>query len=132
MICADDRRDVQRNQWHKLKIDHLAIGLDAFTVEDLTGIAFLETAITEPDLNRGQASSESESVKVTSDLYSRINGDLVEANQQVMDNLSLVNQDSCGRDWLVKVRPNESKQLEQLLTTKQYQKKFGTGSLSRR
>ena len=32
-----------------------------------------------------------------------------------MDNLSFVNQDPYGRGWLVKVRPNESKQLEQLL-----------------
>lgn len=69
MTCADDRRHVQRNEWHKLKSDQLTLGLDAFTLEDLTGITFLKTAPTESHLKRGDAFSESESVKVTSDLY---------------------------------------------------------------
>ena len=62
-----------------------------------------------------------ESVKAASDVYSPIKGEVVEVNQTVSDNPSLVNSDPTGSGWLFRVKIADLSQLDKLLDEPAYQ-----------
>ena len=47
---------------------------------------------------------------------------MVEVNQAVVDDPSLINRDCYGEAWIIKVRPCDAGQLQGLLSAEDYQK----------
>lgn len=62
-----------------------------------------------------------ESVKAASDIYSPVDGEVIEVNTQLDDTPELVNEDPYDRGWLFKLKLNDDRQVEDLLTADQYQ-----------
>jgi glycine cleavage system H protein len=60
---------------------------------------------------------EIESTKSVGELYAPLDGEVVEANQAVVDDPSLVNSDPFGAGWMIAVRFAE---LPALLTAEEY------------
>jgi glycine cleavage system H protein len=60
---------------------------------------------------------EIESTKSVGELYAPLDGEVVEANQAVVDDPSLVNSDPFGAGWMIAVRFTE---LPELLTADAY------------
>ena len=52
----------------------------------------------------GDSVGEVESTKSVSDIYAPVGGEVVEVNQTVVDDPSLVNSDPYGEGWLFRVR----------------------------
>lgn len=50
----------------------------------------------------GESAAIVESVKAASDIYAPIAGEIVEINQEVVDDPSLLNSDPMGKRWLFK------------------------------
>ena len=59
-------------------------------------------------LPAGTVVGEIESTKSVGELYAPLTGDVVAANQAVVDDPSLVNSDPFGEGWLVKIRVDAS------------------------
>ncbi len=74
---------------------------------------------------KGETFGEIESVKATSELYAGIDGQIVEVNQAVLDDPSIINQDPYGQGWIIKVKPNDPAQVESLLSAADYAKSAG-------
>ncbi|MFP4145179.1 MAG: glycine cleavage system protein GcvH [Phycisphaeraceae bacterium] len=120
--APDDRRYTESHEWHKPEGELVVIGLSEFAVEELTDITFVEIETTEGPISRGDTIGEVESVKATSEVYCGIDGEVVEANQAVLDDPSLLNQDPYGKGWLIKVRPSDTAQLDDLLSAADYER----------
>jgi glycine cleavage system H protein len=126
MAAPADRRYLDSHEWHKLEDDgHVTIGISQFAVDELTDITFLEIEATEGEIGKGEAFGEIESVKATSELYSGIDGEVVEVNQAVLDDPSIINDDPYEKGWMLKVKPSDSSQLDQLLQADDYEKRHG-------
>lgn len=91
----------------------------------MTDITYLEFRAQQGPIKRGEVLGEVESVKATSEIYSGIDGEIVAANQAVLDNPSLLNQDPFGAAWLLKIRPSNPGQLNELLASSDYDAKQG-------
>jgi glycine cleavage system H protein len=63
---------------------------------------------------------EIESVKAVSDLYAPISGEVVAANQAVVDTPELVNSDPHGDGWLLEVRLTDASEMDKLLSAQEY------------
>ena len=61
-------------------------------------------------------------MKAASDVYAPIDGEVVEVNQRVAEDPSLVNTDPAGAGWLFKVKIGDPSQLDKLLDEAAYQK----------
>ena len=57
-----------------------------------------------PTVTAGNVVGEIESTKSVGELYAPVDGEVVEANQAVIDSPELVNSDPFGEGWLIKVR----------------------------
>ena len=55
-------------------------------------------------MTAGEPFGEVESTKSVSDLYSPVDGEVIEANAEIDDDPGLVNTDPYGAGWLVKIR----------------------------
>jgi glycine cleavage system H protein len=61
-----------------------------------------------------------ESVKAASDIYAPLTGKVVEANQTIIDDPSLVNSDAEGEGWFFRVEIDETDAFEALMDEAAY------------
>ena len=125
MSSPSDRRYLQTHEWHKLEADTVTIGISQFAVDELTDITFLDIKKKAGPIKAGESFGEIESVKATSDLYSGVDGTIVEVNQAAVSDPAIINQDPHGKGWLVKVRANDPGQLNKLMSAADYDKTHG-------
>ncbi len=124
MSAPDDRRYLESHEWHKLEGDLVAIGISRFAVDELTDLTFIEITA-EGEVGKGDTLGEVESVKATSEMYTGIAGEVVEVNQEVIDDPSIINRDCYQAGWIVKIRPSDPAQFDELLSAADYEQKIG-------
>ena len=120
MPAPDDRRYSDSHEWHKPEGGLVVIGITQFAVDQLTDVTFVEMKPAGTNVGKGDPVGEVESVKTTSDIYSSIDGEIVEVNDALGDNPGLINDDCYGKGWLVKVKPSDPGQLESLMDAAAY------------
>ena len=98
------------------------VGLSDFAMKALTDLVHLELPPSGRKVTAGKPLGEVESVKAVSDLYSPVDGEVVEANTSLIDNLDALMQDPYGAGWLVKIRMTDAAALARLLDYAAYQK----------
>jgi glycine cleavage system H protein len=125
MGSPNDRRYKSTHEWHKLEGDLVVVGISQFAVDELTDVTYVDFRVRNGPIKAGQSFGEIESVKTTSEMYSGIDGEVVEANQQVVDNPALINEDPWGKGWLIKIRPADAAQLGDLLEAAAYDSEHG-------
>lgn len=104
MSSPADRKYSQTHEWHKQNGDVVTIGVSQFAVDELTDVTFVDLPQIGKKITAGKPWGEIESVKATSELYSAISGEVVEVNDAVKNDPSLVNQDPYEKGWLIKVK----------------------------
>ena len=98
------------------------VGLSAHAIEALTDLVYLELPEPGTAVAAGEPFGEVESVKAVSDLYSPVDGEVVESNQALADRLERLSEDPYGAGWLVKIRVSNPAGLDRLLDHAAYQK----------
>ena len=98
------------------------VGVSAFAVEALTDLVFMQLPDVGRKLKAGETFGEIESVKAVSDLYSPVDGEVVEVNSALADKLETLNTDPYGEGWLVKVKLSDDAALKHLMDYAAYQK----------
>ena len=58
--------------------------------------------------------------KTVSDLFLPVAGEVIELNEALEENPELVNKDPYGEGWLIKVKPEDIKAVEDLLDAEAY------------
>ena len=120
MATPTDRYYLESHEWHKPEGDYVLIGISQFAVDELTDITYLEVSKNAGPIAKGQTFGEIESVKATSELYSGIDGEVVEVNQEVLDNPAIINEDCYGKGWILKVKPADPAQVQSLIGAADY------------
>ena len=98
------------------------IGITAHAVEQLTDLVYMDLPVVGAKVAAGKPFGEVESVKATSDLYSPINGEVIEVNQALPDNLDWLNQDPYQKGWIIKVKLSGDAGLANLMNQAAYEK----------
>ena len=98
------------------------VGLSAFAIEALTDLVFIDL----PEVGRraaaGEPFGEVESVKAVSDLYSPVDGEIVEVNSELADKFETLADDPYQTGWMIKIRISDDSGLANLLDYVAYQK----------
>ncbi|MEM8757219.1 MAG: glycine cleavage system protein GcvH [Planctomycetota bacterium] len=123
MSSPSDRRYAETHEWHLLEGDLITIGISKFAVDQLTDVTFAELKSAGTQVEAGEEIGEVESVKTSSDVYSGVAGEIVEVNDRVTDDPSLLNSDPYGDGWLIRLRPADGSELDQLMDAATYDSK---------
>ena len=98
------------------------IGISAFAVEQLTDLVYLELTSVGTIVAPGDEFGEVESVKAVSSLYSPVNGEIVEVNTGLSDQLETLNDDPYAGGWMIKVKVSDDQGLAGLMDHTTYAK----------
>ncbi|MBE1590838.1 glycine cleavage system protein GcvH [Nonomuraea angiospora] len=96
----------------------VTIGVTAFAAESLGDVVFVQLPEVGASVEPGESVGEVESTKSVSDIYTPVGGEVVEVNQAVVDDPSLVNSDPYGDGWMFRVRVEGD--AEDVLTAEEY------------
>ena len=105
----------KEHEWVRVDGDTATVGISNHAQEQLGDIVFAEVPEAGRKLSRGQEAAVVESVKAASDVYAPVSGEVVEGNQAVADDPSLVNSDPEGQGWFFKLKLENSGELEGLM-----------------
>jgi glycine cleavage system H protein len=98
-----DRRYTKTHEWITIDGKTATVGITDFAQAQLGDVVFLEL----PSTGRKVAAQEGfgviESVKAASDLYSPVEGKIVEVNDKLSSKPELVNSDPYGEGWILKL-----------------------------
>ena len=114
------------HEWAHLEGGLCTVGLTQFAVDQLTDIIFIDLPDVDDPVSTGDGFGEVESVKAVSELYAPVSGDVVEVNEKLLTDPTLVSQDPYGKGWLIKVKVDKGTTLDHLMTLEQYQKQLAS------
>lgn len=108
------------HEWILIKDDSATVGITQYAQEQLGDVVFVELPKAGASFEAGAAAVVVESVKAASDVYAPIKGEIVDVNQEVADNPSLVNSDPMRKGWLFKMKIADQSQLDKLMDEQAY------------
>lgn len=123
MASPANCRYSESHEWFRVEGNVVTVGITKFAADELTDITYVEMKPKGTKIGAGGSVGEVESVKTTSDIYSAIAGTIVEVNPDAVKDPSLVNSDSFGRGWLVKIECADASPLNKLMDSATYDKK---------
>ena len=122
MNLPENLKYTAEHEWIRTESDGtVTIGITDHAQSALGDLVFVEVPEAGRKLTAGEACCVVESVKAASDVYAPIAGEVVAANQAVVDAPEQVNQDPYGA-WLFKVKPSDPAELGKLLDAAAYRK----------
>lgn len=111
----------QEHEWVRMEPGGVAVlGITEYAVESLGDVVFLDLPSPNVELTQFEKIGEIESVKAVSDIYSPINGKVIERNDRAMENPQIVNESPYGSGWLLRVAVADASGIDVLMTTDQY------------
>lgn len=101
--------------------DHVKIGITDYAQGALGDIVFVELPSIGLTLARMQPFGTIEAVKTVSDLFSPVDGEVVEVNEAIKNDPSIVNRSPHGDGWMIRARLAQAAQIDDLLTPEAYE-----------
>ncbi|HRO66643.1 MAG TPA: glycine cleavage system protein GcvH [Pseudobdellovibrionaceae bacterium] len=110
----------KEHEWALVDENTVTIGITEFAQEQLGEVVYVELPSEGQKITQGQTFGVVESVKAVSDLYAPISGTVVEVNNSVTDNPTVLNDDPMNVGWLIKIELDSEKELAGLMRAPEY------------
>ncbi len=110
------------HEWARVEGDVCYVGITDYAQSQLGDIVFVDVTTVGETLGKGEVFGTIEAVKTVSDAFLPVGGEVIEFNEALDGDPSLVNKDPYGEGWIVKVKMSDASDLEQLLSAEEYAK----------
>jgi len=104
MTVPADLHYTPEHEWVSVEGDVASVGITDFAAQQLGDVVYISLPAAGAAVTAGEPCGEVESVKSVSDLYSPVDGEVVEVNAELEDDPSLVNAEPYSSGWLFRVR----------------------------
>lgn len=125
MNVPNELRYTKDHEWIRVDGTTGTIGITDYAQGELGDVVFVELPAKGTRLVQGKAFGTIEAVKAVSELYAPVSGEVLEANKSVQDTPEQVNKDPYGNGWMIKVKLENPKEADALLTMDAYKKLIG-------
>lgn len=125
MNFPNELRYTKDHEWIRVDGTTGIIGITDYAQGELGDVVFVELPAKGTRLVQGKAFGTIEAVKAVSELYAPVSGEVLEANKSVQDTPEVVNKDPYGNGWMIKVKLENPKAADVLLTMDAYKKLIG-------
>ena len=112
----------KEHEWLKLDGDIATIGITKHATEMLGDIVFAELPEKGSSVEKDGTAGVVESTKAANDVYTPVSGEVVDANQAIVDDPSKINADPEGDSWFFKLKLKDVKELDTLMNKEEYDK----------
>ena len=110
----------KEHEWIRVEGDRATVGISDHAQHQLGDVVFVEVPAAGMQLRAGGEAAVVESVKAASDVYSPVSGEVIESNQAIVDDPSIVNRDAEGEGWFFKLTLSDNHELSSLMSAEEY------------
>jgi glycine cleavage system H protein len=111
----------KEHEWVKVEGDVATIGITNFAQEQLGDIVSVEFSKIGKEFSIGESLALIDSMKTTSDVYAPVSGEVLDVNSELESSPELVNEDSYGKGWILKLKIKNPDELEKLMNAEDYE-----------
>jgi glycine cleavage system H protein len=119
-VVDDKLLYTETDEWVRVEGEVARVGITDYAQKMLRDVVGVELPRQGAKVKRGQSVAVIESIKATAEVYTPVTGTVVEVNERLRDEPELVNKDPYGGGWIVAVKMDDPKELEQLLKPQEY------------
>lgn len=101
------------------------VGITDYAQGELGDVVYVDLPGKGTKFDRMEVFGTIEAVKAVSELFCPVAGQVVEINEALEGDPSLVNKDPYGEGWMIKLRVRNAKELDQLLNAADYAQHIG-------
>lgn len=114
-------RYTKDHEWLRIDGDVATVGITNYAQEQLGDVVFVELPEPGTEVTEGGDAGVVESVKAASEVYAPLTGEIIEGNQAVVDDPSLVNSAPETDGWFFKMRLADAAAADALMDEAAYQ-----------
>jgi glycine cleavage system H protein len=106
--------------WVRVEGADAVLGLSDYLQDQMGEITKLELADLGDVLQAGRRMGHVESEEASSPVEAPLSGEVIEVNVEVLENPDLVNSDPYACGWLLRVRFDDARELDELINEEEY------------
>ena len=115
-----EKKYTKEHEWVEVDGDTATVGITNHAQESLGDIVFIDLPTVGKQVKSNEELCVIESVKAASDIYAPIDGEVIEINNNLNDDASIVNQDPEKDGWIFKMKISDLSQYNNLMTLNEY------------
>lgn len=115
-----ETRFTKDHEWVRLEGGVAVVGITEHAQEALGDVVFVELPEPGRAVSEGESVAVVESVKAASDVYSPLDGTVVEANPAIVEDPALVNREAASGGWFFKLELADAASFEALMDEAAY------------
>jgi glycine cleavage system H protein len=115
-----DKRYTKDHEWVQLDGDIATVGITDHAQEQLGDLVHVELPELERTVSEGETCAVVESVKAASDVFAPLAGKVVEINETITEDPSIVNSDAEGEGWFFRIELDDTDAFEALMDQDAY------------
>ncbi|APO87413.1 MULTISPECIES: glycine cleavage system protein GcvH [Marivivens] len=115
----------EEHEWLRVEGDLVVVGITEHATEQLGDIVFVELPEEGTEVAKDDEVVVIESVKAASDILAPLDGEIVEVNDVLADNPSLVNDDPLNDGWFFKMKVEDLSVLDEYMDEAAYKAHIG-------
>jgi glycine cleavage system H protein len=116
----EDNRYAKSHEYAHPEGDVALVGITEYAQKELGDVVMVELPRVGTQVEANEEMGSIESVKAVSDLFAPVSGEVIEINDALTDKPELVNTDSYGDGWLLKIRMSDPSELDALMNAEEY------------
>ncbi|HSS63611.1 MAG TPA: glycine cleavage system protein GcvH [Gammaproteobacteria bacterium] len=118
-----DIKFTEDHEWIRMEDEETGVcGITDYAQDQLGELVFIELPETGLEVSQGSEAAVIESVKAAGELKAPVSGTIVEVNDALADEPEIVNNDPQGDGWFIKIKVQDSSELDALMDEDAYQK----------
>jgi len=117
-----EKKYTEEHEWVQLDGDTVTVGITNHAQESLGDIVFIDLPPVGKQVKAKEELFVIESVKAASDIYSPLDGEVIEINDNLSNDASIINQDPENEGWIFKIKISNPDQYNSLMSLEQYLK----------
>jgi glycine cleavage system H protein len=125
MDTPSDLRYTSDHEWVRIEGDIATIGITDYAQDALGDVVFVQLPSLGSTVKAAASISEVESTKSVSDIYAPLSGEVIEVNDALEADPSVLNSDAYGKGWIFRIRISDSSEIEALLSASDYEALLG-------
>jgi len=108
------------DEWLKVEDSIGTTGITDYAQDQLGDIVYLEKVEKGKKLKQGETLTTIESVKAVSDVNTPVGGEIIEVNEKLLDDTSIINKNPYGEGWIAKIKIDNKDELKNLMSAQEY------------
>ena len=120
-----ERKFSKNHEWVLIADELATVGISDFAQKQLGDIVSVELPKPGDQFKQNDTIAIVDSIKASSDIYCPIGGVIEKINEELVDHPELINQSPYDSGWIVKIKPEDKNQVDNLMSQEQYEKFVG-------